>query len=876
MVASSFLSSWRISILCITICASILTPVFAQGTAADYERTEKYAQRINSACTQPTITPRWLPSNTSFWYRTAKGKSASEFVLVDVTTGVRKPAFDHARLAKALNTKNIKADSESLPFSWISPARNGSVVRFRVGDKKWEFGLNGTLVPYSGDLNEENLRPIPNTSATQFTGESTAITFINRGNSILSLFWIESSNATPKPYGEVKVGQSLTMQTFAGHVWRLTNVAGTIIATFRATSDETLAVIEDPSATSRERIENSGHAEDFDDIDEKVMMASLTAPVLKIRLADQFILNNSTVQRNTLEDINDYRSAAKTGEIKRRFPSPVGGYSVVFDRTPAQKHPVYMVESSPKNQTQPLLRTNKEFTYEEYLKPGDKVAIDRPRLLQGRVEIETDDSLFKNPYEITHLGWNADGSEYRFLYNQRGHQILRILGMNLEGNVRIIHEDRQKTFIDYSSKTYFYELNKKPLGKEEDIKRRQEVGGREELIWASERDGWNHLYLIDMKAGSIKQITKGEWVVRSVEYVDEKKRQIWFKGLGMVLGQDHYHIHLARINFDGSNLKVLTEGDGTHSWKWSPDRKSFVDTWSRVDSAPKHILRDTETGKQINELEQGNLECLQAVGWTVPERFVAPGRDGKTDIYGIIFKPSNFDPSKKYPVIEQIYAGPQDFFVPKAFGTQIRQHEYAELGFIVVQIDGMGTNWRHKAFHDTCYKNLKDAGFEDRIAWMKKAQETRPWMDISRVGIYGGSAGGQNAMAALLFHGDFYKAGAADSGCHDNRMDKIWWNEQWMGELDESYIASSNVENAGKLTGALMLLVPELDTNVDPASTMQVINKLTDAHKDYELVFVPGQNHGAGSQPYGLRRQRDFFVRELLGVQPPKRNAKKA
>jgi dipeptidyl-peptidase-4 len=188
----------------------------------------------------------------------------------------------------------------------------------------------------------------------------------------------------------------------------------------------------------------------------------------------------------------------------------------------------------------------------------------------------------------------------------------------------------------------------------------------------------------------------------------------------------------------------------------------------------------------------------------------------------------------------------------------------------------MGTNWRHKAFHDTCSKNLKDAGFLDRIAWMKKAQETRPWMDLSRVGIYGGSAGGQNAMAALLFHGEFYKAAAADSGCHDNRMDKIWWNEQWMGTLDKSYEESSNVVNANKLTGALMLIVPELDTNVDPASTMQVVNALTVAKKDYELIFVPGADHGAGGSPYGLRRQRDFFVRELLGVMPPKRNAKVA
>lgn len=290
--------------------------------------------------------------------------------------------------------------------------------------------------------------------------------------------------------------------------------------------------------------------------------------------------------------------------------------------------------------------------------------------------------------------------------------------------------------------------------------------------------------------------------------------------------------------------------------------------------APTSVLRDAETGKQIVDLEETYTKALLATGWSTPERFETVGRDKTTPIHGIIIKPSNFDPSKKYPVLEQIYAGPQDFFVPKAFSTLTRQHEWAELGFILVQIDGMGTNWRSKAFHNVCYKNLKDAGFPDRIAWMKAAGATRPWMDLDRVGIYGGSAGGQNALGALLFHGGFYKVAVPDSGCHDNRMDKVWWNEQWMGwPVDKSYEDSSNVVHAGKLTGALLLIVGELDDNVDPASTLQVVNALNKAGKDYDLLYVPGAGHGAGSDAYGMRRQRDFFVKHLLGVEPPKRNS---
>ena len=235
----------------------------------------------------------------------------------------------------------------------------------------------------------------------------------------------------------------------------------------------------------------------------------------------------------------------------------------------------------------------------------------------------------------------------------------------------------------------------------------------------------------------------------------------------------------------------------------------------------------------------------------------------------MIYRPSNFDAAKKYSVIEEIYAGPHDQFVPKAFGLQQRQHSMAELGFIVVQIDGMGTNWRSKAFHDVCWKNLGDSGFTDRIAWMKAAAEKEPAMDLTRVGIYGGSAGGQSSLRGMLMHGDFYKVCVSDCGCHDNRMDKIWWNEQWMGwPIGPHYEEQSNVTQAHRLTGKLLLTVGENDTNVDPASTMQVVNALIKADRDFEMIVFPGSNHGAGESPYGQRRRMDFFMRHLLGVEP--------
>jgi dipeptidyl-peptidase 4 len=283
-------------------------------------------------------------------------------------------------------------------------------------------------------------------------------------------------------------------------------------------------------------------------------------------------------------------------------------------------------------------------------------------------------------------------------------------------------------------------------------------------------------------------------------------------------------------------------------------------------------LRRTRDRSVVLELERGDVSAQLAIGWQPPEPFVAKGRDGATDIHGIIVRPINFDPTRSYPVIEQIYAGPQGSFVPKNFSPVSGLQALAELGFIVVQIDGMGTANRSKAFHDVAWQNLGDAGFPDRILWHQAVAARYPYYDITRVGVYGGSAGGQNALGGLLFHPEFYKVAFSSVGCHDNRMDKIWWNEQWMGKLGPHYEASSNAVNAHLLQGRLLLVVGELDRNVDPASTMQVVDALIRADKVFDLLVIPGGGHGAGGA-YGTRKRNDFFVQHLLGVTPPDWNA---
>ena len=304
----------------------------------------------------------------------------------------------------------------------------------------------------------------------------------------------------------------------------------------------------------------------------------------------------------------------------------------------------------------------------------------------------------------------------------------------------------------------------------------------------------------------------------------------------------------------------------------------FLDHYSRVDLASVAGAASRRTARSSPEIEKGDITALVKAGWKAPEVFVAKGRDGATDIWGLVWKPTRFDPSKKYPVIEYIYAGPHGTHTPKSFSAVSGMQAQAELGFIVVQMDGMGTSNRSKAFHDVAWQNIKDAGFPDRILWHQAFAAKNPWYDITRVGIYGGSAGGQNSMGALLFHPEFYKVAVSYAGCHDNRMDKIWWNEQWMGwPIGPQYSASSNVDNAHLLQGKLLLMVGELDTNVDPASTLQVVNALVKANKNFDLLIYPGEDHNAGRggqyADYGERKRFDFFVRHLMNQNPPEWSA---
>lgn len=845
---SIFYTKWT-SVLGIGVLfMSLSGQVFSAGTSSDYQRAQTLNGRFGNKVFRDRIDPQWFADGTMFWYQVSTAPNAQEFVLVDVENGLRRPAFDHGRLAEALTAAGVRhVRPESLPLEKLDFQTEPETVQFQADGRLWRCNLKTYELLLLGEAKEESLpafSPDHVPHASLRTGGETQITFVNRTEKEIELFWLDPSGQR-RNYGTLGPGSQRQQSTYAGHVWVAADKDGNVVAAYEAIEQRArvlIGIAVEP--VENDRREASGRRSPKGEPGEALSSDGRWRAFIRdhnVWVQDQPSGTEHPLS-NDGTDENSYTAPF--------YFSPDSRKLAVKRTQKAQEHKVYFVESSPQDQLQPKLHSI------DYLKPGDRVAIEKLKLfdLETKQQIPVSDELFSTPYRISDLRWQPDSSRFTFVYNQRGHQTLRVIAVDsTTGQATAVIDEKSDTFICYSSK-YFCDF----------------IDSTGEIVWMSERDGWNHLYLYDAQTGKVKnQITKGPWVVRGVESVDQDKRQIVFRAGGLYPQQDPYYLHYARINFDGSGLVLLTEADGTHRVQFSPDRSVYIDSWSRVDQPPIHELRRSADGKRIVELEQADASELLKAGWRAPESFVAKGRDGKTDIYGVIMRPMAFDPNQKYPVIESIYAGPQDSFVPKHFRSFYGMMELAELGFILVQIDGMGTSNRSKAFHDVCWKHLADAGLPDRVRWIKAAAQKYPYMDIDRVGIYGGSAGGQSAATAVMTQGDFYKAAVADCGSHDNRMDKLWWNEQWMGwPVGPPYEANSNVTLASGLKGKLMLIVGEMDSNVDPASTMQVVKALIEADKDFDLLVVPGGGHGIAESRYASRRRADFFVRHLLGTEP--------
>jgi dipeptidyl-peptidase-4 len=400
------------------------------------------------------------------------------------------------------------------------------------------------------------------------------------------------------------------------------------------------------------------------------------------------------------------------------------------------------------------------------------------------------------------------------------------------------------------------------------------------VLWWSQRSNWGHLYLYDLATGKLKHaITRGDWNVAEVLRVDETTGTIWFVGTGREAGRDPYFKHFYKVGIDGRNLMLLTPENAEHRIVLSPDGRHFVDTYSTTAEPPVTVLRDSADGHVVREIARADITRLRAAGWVPPEKFTVKGRDGKTDIYGMMYKPSNFDPARKYPVINFIYPGPQAGSVrTRGFvDTRSDNQALAELGFIVVAMDGMGTPYRSKAFHDAYFANIIDNTLPDQVAGMKELARRHPWIDLNRAGIWGHSGGGNAAATAMFRYPDFFKVGIAESGNHDNRNYEDDWAEKWQGLLirnqdgGDNYDAHANQKYARNLKGKLLLVHGLMDDNVPPSNTLLVVDALVKANKDFDLVILPNARHDYGEDSlYMTRRRWDYFVRNLLGAEPPR------
>ena len=466
--------------------------------------------------------------------------------------------------------------------------------------------------------------------------------------------------------------------------------------------------------------------------------------------------------------------------------------------------------------------------------------------------------------ELSDVEWYADGTKLAFLSNSRDHKIatLRIADANT-GDVRDVLREEVATQFESGDNGPNWRV----------------LPATNEVIWFSERDDWGQLYLYDLTTGALKsKITTGDGPVLSVERVDEKARMIWFVAAGKIPGRDPYFRHLYRIGMNGKGLTLLTPEDGDHNIALSPNGAVFVDSWSRADLAPTAVLRSASTGKLVSTLEQGDISKLVASGWKAPTRITVKDRAGKWDLYGLMWTPTTLDSTKKYPIINYIYPGPQGGSVgSRQFSAATRDNQaLAELGFIVVAIDGTGNPTRSKSFHDAYYARMSDNTLPDQIAGMKQLAERYRFIDLERAGMWGHSGGGFATASAMFQYPDFFKVGISESGNHDNRNYEDDWGERYHGLLTktgavDNYDKEANQTLAKNLKGKLMLAHGTMDDNVPPDNTWLVVDALIKAGKDFDLIMIPNAAHGYGAASnYMMRRRWDYFVQHLLGATPPK------
>jgi len=747
-------------------------------TDQDYERAEKFmSYNTDSFIDNGSLRPAWLAADR-FWYMRSTA-AGNEFVLVDPAKKGKVPAFDHQKLATALNAiTGGSYSANKLPFNTIGFSDDMQSVSFTVEGKNWKANLKTYAISP------------------------------------------DDAPATP--------GRTMQMRSGRGMAGMGRGQQGE--------APETL------SPDGKKGV----YIKDYN-----------------LWVHD---LGTNERKQLTFDGVKDYGYATDNAAWKSSDRaivrwSPDSKKLITFQQDQRMSKDMYLVTT---NVGSPTLKAWK------YALPGDKeiptirrVIIDVEKGSVVNVQIAPDPHRATMSDDIASSGtlddidWNEDGSEVAFLSTSRDHKQEKFrIANTTTGAVREVFEETVKTQFESGRGA----INWRYLPKSK------------EILWYSERDNWGHMYLYDATTGQLKnQITKGDWLVTRLLKVDEKNRQLIFMGCGREPGNPYFQ-YLYKIGFDGKNLVCLTPETGNHNITFSPSGNYFVDTYSQPD-VPSTFSYRSMAGKLVSSLEKTDVSRLQATGWKAPSVVSVKAGDGKTDIYGLVFTPTNMDPQKKYPVIDYIYPGPQGGSVGSwSFSASRGDNQaLAELGFIVVMIEGTSNPFRSKSYHDMSYGNMAENTLPDQIAAIRQLSTRFP-IDTNKVGIWGHSGGGFATAAAMFRYPDFFKVGIAESGNHENRNYEDDWGERYNGLVENSdYEAQANQNYAKNLKGKLMLAHGMMDNNVPPYNTLLVVEALIKANKSFDLVIFPNSAHGYGQfSPYMMRRRWDYFVQNLLDAQPPK------
>jgi dipeptidyl aminopeptidase/acylaminoacyl peptidase len=789
--------------------ASLAFATEAWTQEVDYSRAEQMLHwNVEPLVTGDAVNPQWLADGNRFWYRN-KTSTGHQFVLVDPIRNTRGPLFDHYRMAAAMG---LAADTsfipDKLPFDSFRFVRDETAIEVIANRKKFQCDLRAyTCTVTRVEEGETN----PPAGGGGPRGAGGGGRFVESPDGQQEAFVIDH-NLYVRPTGG---GDTTQLTTDGEEYWA-----------YGFNEPRPFQLMQGGRALTNRR------------------------PNLVWSPDSRRIV----VQRRDERNVEHMHYISFTPQRPRHFSQPYalpgdsvipypGFHVLTLDTDIATDGQGGQDGPSADGQLTPMVRV---------------VSNVAPRVEPTPHQLSFGNSAVDSTWALT-------SDKLYVTYFTRGSKSVHLAEIDANtGEHRVIVSDSSKTFVETSQRnpsSWWVSDN------------------TDDVLWWSERDGWAHIYRYD-KWGNLKnQVTSGPWAVGYITRVDEDNQQIFFTAQGREPGHHIYYPHHYRVNFDGSGLTLVSPERGFHKISWSPSGRFFVDQYSRIDIAPVTVLRDA-AGRIIRTLEEADISQLTAMGWKPPTLFSVKARDGVTDLYGLMFTPADLDSTKKYPVVEHIYPGPQVGSVRNWAFDAGRRHDpqsLAELGFIVVAVDHLGTPWRSKSFHDHYYGNFIDNGIPDHVTAVKQLAARYPFMDIDRVGIFGKSGGGFASTAAIFRFPDFYKVAVSGAGNHNNASYNIGWAEKYQGLMErdtlrgtDNFEAHANKTYAANLEGKLLLVHGDMDDNVHHANTIQVVDALIKANRDFDLIVAPDFGHGIDVEPYLLRRRWDYFVRHLMGVEPPK------